>query len=113
MWFFWLGWGSFDTLAGDEARLSKSEDAGADREALDIVRVAARMDYLGGDCGVGGGVSGAELPGRLDSYRQAFTITNKGWPFDQPPDCAVITLRSIVFEGEPILHVVHDEADHG
>ena len=35
------------------------------------------------------------------------------WLFDQPPDCAVITLRSIVFGGEAILHVTHDEDDHG
>jgi hypothetical protein len=35
------------------------------------------------------------------------------WPFDQPSNCAVITLRSIVFEGAPILHVVHDADDHG
>jgi len=35
------------------------------------------------------------------------------WPFDQPPNCAVITLRSIVFDGDPILHVTHDEEDHG
>lgn len=36
-----------------------------------------------------------------------------GWPFDQDPNCAVITLRSIVFEGKPILRVTHDEEDHG
>jgi hypothetical protein len=41
------------------------------------------------------------------------TMTNADWPFDQPPDCAVITLRSIVFGGGPILHVTHDEDDHG
>jgi hypothetical protein len=35
------------------------------------------------------------------------------WPFDQPRNCAVITLRPIVFEGAPILHVTHDEDDHG
>ena len=35
------------------------------------------------------------------------------WPFDQPRDCAVITLRSIVFDGGPILHVTHDEEDDG
>jgi hypothetical protein len=35
------------------------------------------------------------------------------WPFDQPPDCAVITLRPIVFDGAPILHVTHDREDHG
>ena len=35
------------------------------------------------------------------------------WPFDQPPNCAVITLRQIVFESAPILHVTHDSDDHG
>jgi hypothetical protein len=34
------------------------------------------------------------------------------WPFE-PRDCAVITLRSIVFDGAPIPHVSHDEEDHG
>ena len=41
------------------------------------------------------------------------TMANAPWAFDQPPDCAVITLRSIVFGGEPILHVTHDADDHG
>ena len=40
-------------------------------------------------------------------------MANSAWPFDQPPNCAAITLRSIVFGGGPILHVVHDESDHG
>jgi hypothetical protein len=40
-------------------------------------------------------------------------MENVAWPFDHPPDCAVITLRSIVFDGGPILHVTHDEDDHG
>jgi hypothetical protein len=35
------------------------------------------------------------------------------WPFDQPRDCAAITLRSIVFGGVPILLVSHDAEDHG
>ena len=35
------------------------------------------------------------------------------WPFDQPPNCAVVTLKSIVSEGAPILHVTHDGDDHG
>ena len=35
------------------------------------------------------------------------------WPFDQPRNAASITLRSIVFAGAPILHVTHDEDDHG
>lgn len=38
---------------------------------------------------------------------------NEEWPFDQPPNCAVITLRQIVFDGAPILHVTHDADDHG
>jgi hypothetical protein len=35
------------------------------------------------------------------------------WPFDQPRNCAVVTLRSIIFEGEPILYVSHDANDNG
>jgi hypothetical protein len=35
------------------------------------------------------------------------------WPFDQPPNCAVISIRQIVFESAPILHVTHDSDDHG
>ena len=40
-------------------------------------------------------------------------MTHDDWPFDQPPNCAVISLHSIVFQGAPILHVVHDAEDHG
>ena len=39
-------------------------------------------------------------------------MTEVEWPFDQPRNCAAITLRPIVFEGAPILHVTHDEDDH-
>lgn len=35
------------------------------------------------------------------------------WPFDQPRNCAVISLRQIVFGGDQILQVSHDEDDHG
>jgi hypothetical protein len=35
------------------------------------------------------------------------------WPWDQRPDCAVITERAIVEDGAPILHVTHDLDDHG
>jgi hypothetical protein len=35
------------------------------------------------------------------------------WPFDQPPNCVAISLRQIVFESAPILHVTHDADDHG
>ena len=37
----------------------------------------------------------------------------QSWPFDQPPNCAVISLRQIVNEGVPILRVSHDADDHG
>ncbi len=40
-------------------------------------------------------------------------MSGEDWPFDQEPTCAVITLRSIVFDGAPILHVCHDMDDHG
>jgi hypothetical protein len=33
------------------------------------------------------------------------------WPSDQPRNSVAITLRSIVFEGAPILHVAHDDDD--
>jgi hypothetical protein len=35
------------------------------------------------------------------------------WPFDQPPDCAAISMRSIVEEGADVLLVSHDLDDHG
>ncbi len=35
------------------------------------------------------------------------------WPFDQSPNCAVITLRQIIEGAAPILHVTHDSDDHG
>lgn len=34
-------------------------------------------------------------------------------PFDQPPNCAVFSIRQIIFESAPILHVTHDSDDHG
>ena len=42
-----------------------------------------------------------------------FTMPEHDWPFDQPRNAASITLRSIMFGGAPILHVTHDEDDHG
>lgn len=35
------------------------------------------------------------------------------WSFDQAPDCAALTLCSIVLYGAPILCVSHDAEDHG
>src|SRR5947208_18241 len=40
-------------------------------------------------------------------------MADNDWPFDQPRNCAVISLRYIVFEGAPILFVSHDDEDHG
>lgn len=40
-------------------------------------------------------------------------MTEETWPFDQLRNCAIISLRSIVFDGAPILHVTHDLDDHG
>ena len=39
-------------------------------------------------------------------------MTNATWPFDQPPSCAVLTLRPIL-AGAPILYVSHDLDDDG
>jgi len=35
------------------------------------------------------------------------------WPFDQPRNCAVFTLRTVMSGQEPIVRVTHDEEDHG
>lgn len=35
------------------------------------------------------------------------------WPFDQPPNCSVISIRQIADGDEPILHVSHDGDDDG
>ena len=35
------------------------------------------------------------------------------WPFDQPRNCAAITMRQILDGTEPILLVSHDADDHG
>lgn len=35
------------------------------------------------------------------------------WPFDQPKNCAAMSTKPVVFDGEPILYVYHDEDDHG
>lgn len=38
---------------------------------------------------------------------------NTSWPFDQPENCAVISVRQVMLEGAPVLLVAHDEEDHG
>jgi hypothetical protein len=39
--------------------------------------------------------------------------TPADWPFDEPPNLAVITLDSIINGYKPILYVSHDEDDGG
>jgi len=39
-------------------------------------------------------------------------MSDPAWPFDQPKNCAVFTLRAIVFRGDPVLRVSHDADDH-
>jgi len=40
-------------------------------------------------------------------------VKTENWPFDQPPNCAVITVKAILAGELPILFVSHDEDDHG
>jgi hypothetical protein len=40
-------------------------------------------------------------------------VKTERWPFDQPPDCAVVTVKAIISCGLPILFVSHDGDDHG
>lgn len=35
------------------------------------------------------------------------------WPFDQPRNCATITMQQVLNGSEPILLVSHDKDDHG
>lgn len=35
------------------------------------------------------------------------------WPFDQPRNCATLTMRQVLDRSEPILLVSHDADDHG
>jgi len=40
-------------------------------------------------------------------------MPDSNWPFDDPKNVAVITLRQIIADGEPILHVSRDIEDGG
>ena len=61
--------------------------------------VARRVSFTGGMFVANRKLSGHQSPG--------------GWPFDQPPNCAVFTLRRIAEGIDPILFVSHDLDDHG
>jgi hypothetical protein len=49
---------------------------------------------------------------RRRSSRERSPHDDPGWPFDQAPDAAAITVRSVI-EGGPVLFVSHDADDHG
>ena len=38
---------------------------------------------------------------------------SESWPFDQPPNCAVVTTSGVMKEGALITRVFHDEEDDG
>jgi len=40
-------------------------------------------------------------------------VKTENWPFDQPPNCAVVTVKPIISGELPILFVSHEEDDHG
>jgi hypothetical protein len=39
-------------------------------------------------------------------------MPTKPWPFDQPRNCATMTMRQVLEREEPILLVSHDADDH-
>ena len=45
----------------------------------------------------------------LDAHDE---FADEDWAFDQGPNVAAITVRAVL-DGDPILHVAHDEDDHG
>jgi hypothetical protein len=40
-------------------------------------------------------------------------VVDEGWRFEESENVAVITLRQIISDGAPILHVTHDSEDGG
>ena len=46
-------------------------------------------------------------------FLRRFRRTEGEWPFDQPENCGVITMRQVLDRSEPILLVSHDADDHG
>jgi len=52
-------------------------------------------------------------PPRTGSPDDRRKVPEEHWPFDQPPNCAVITVREIIKDGAPIQHVARDSDDHG
>ena len=39
--------------------------------------------------------------------------TSEVWPFDEPPNVAVLTTTHIILHGMPVLYVSHDDDDGG
>ena len=55
------------------------------------------------------GSSGVSLPRRLNE--QTGLVYPAMWPFDEPANVAVITMRRILMDGGPILYVSRSEED--
>jgi hypothetical protein len=49
--------------------------------------------------------------GLRDNLRHASSTDKMTWPFDDPPNVAVFTTKSIVFGRQPVLLVTHNEED--
>lgn len=49
----------------------------------------------------------------MKDYIMNRNIKDKTWPFDQPKNCAVITLKQIIDHEVNVLDVYHDLDDHG
>ncbi len=43
----------------------------------------------------------------------AMSTNDEKWPFDQPPNCGVLSMRQVLEGLEPVLLVSHDADDHG
>ena len=93
-------------IAADAALTVDGEHASLGRlltraEALTHPRVEefwAVVDFLAeADPTIRAGIQGDDQP---------------AWPFDQGPDVAAFTVQAVL-AGDPILHVSHDEDDHG
>ena len=61
---------------------------------------------------VGAPLAAPSFPEPVEREQKEVEQMESEWPFDQPKNCASLTLRSIVREGKPILYVVHYEDNH-
>jgi hypothetical protein len=62
---------------------------------------------------VGSGVRPLNLVVRCTLGESQVREPSHPWPFDQPRNCAVLTMRQVLEGSEPILLVAHDLDDRG